>query len=64
MHQHCVNQFDWCNKKPINSVLNRYFFVLFPFHLINKTILSEIDHVFPLSFTKDGNNVCAIFILV
>lgn len=28
-----------CNKKPINSVLNRYLFGLFPSHLINKTIL-------------------------
>lgn len=25
MHKHCVNQFDLCIKKPINSVLNRYF---------------------------------------
>lgn len=50
MHKHCVNQFDLCIKKPINSVLNRYFFCfLFPSHSINNTILFETDHVFPLS---------------
>lgn len=29
MHKHCVNQFDLCIKKPITSVLNRYFFLFF-----------------------------------